>query len=402
MIVRGHGLAAHLRGFVFDLDGCVWNGSVLEPGAREALFALHGSGRAIGFLSNNSRATGEDLRRRLHGHGIAIAEHVVTPLEIIGEFIAERFGHSRVLVMGAAELAAAVRRGGHDLVEFDAARQATVVVVGNDFDVSYTRIAAAARAVAGGAPLVTPNMDPRLPVEGGEFLPGCAAFVEAVAVAAGVRPLVVGKPDPSLFHVTMRRMGVCRTSRPWSGTPRRPTCGAGAPPACDTVLYAPTGCRRARDADVGHPVLRRAAPASPGSHRPTPGVYASRHVRHRLPGDSPDRRARAARLRAVEAPRAGPDVRASHARVSPRQRRVPDHGGDEPPHQRPRSGPPNDGVQVHGHRHRPAEPTTSASPSRRSRRSRRRRRLRLTGTTSTEPFCAQRGSSSSTAASAPG
>ena len=97
------GSLAHLRGFVFDLDGCVWNGSILEPGAREALFALHRGGRAIGFLSNNSRATGEDLRRRLHGHGISIAEHVVTPLEIIGEVIAERFGRSRVLVMGAAE-----------------------------------------------------------------------------------------------------------------------------------------------------------------------------------------------------------------------------------------------------------------------------------------------------------
>ena len=65
---------------------------MLEPGAREALFALHGSGRAVGFLSNNSRATGEDLRRRLHGHGIGIAEHVVTPLEIIGAFIAALAG----------------------------------------------------------------------------------------------------------------------------------------------------------------------------------------------------------------------------------------------------------------------------------------------------------------------
>ena len=52
----------HLRGFVFDLDGCVWNGAVLDPGAREALRRSTRSGRALGFLSNNSRATGEDLR----------------------------------------------------------------------------------------------------------------------------------------------------------------------------------------------------------------------------------------------------------------------------------------------------------------------------------------------------
>jgi HAD superfamily hydrolase (TIGR01450 family) len=244
------GTLAQLRGFVFDLDGCVWNGSTLEPGARQALLALHASGRAIGFLSNNSRATGADLRRRLRGHGIEVAEHVVTPLEIIGEFIAERFGRSRVLVMGAPELVEAVRRGGHDLVAFDDARRATIVVVGNDFDVSYARLAAAARVAAAGAPLVTPNLDPRLPLEDGDFLPGCGAFVEAVAVAAGVRPLVVGKPDPPLFHVTMRRMGVSPAVTAMVGDTPAADMRGGRAAGMHTVLYAPDGQPDPRDADV--------------------------------------------------------------------------------------------------------------------------------------------------------
>ena len=62
-----------------------------------------------------------------------------------------------------------------------------MVAVGNDFDLSYERLAAAARAVAAGAPLVTPNVDPRLPIEDGDFLPGCGAIVAAVTAAAGVR-----------------------------------------------------------------------------------------------------------------------------------------------------------------------------------------------------------------------
>jgi 4-nitrophenyl phosphatase len=125
------------------------------------------------------------------------------------------------------------------------------VVVGNDFDVSYTRIAAAARAAAAGAPLVTPNMDARLPVEGGEFLPGCAAFVEAVAVAAGVRPVVVGKPDPPLFHVTLRRMGVARAGPPAmvGDTPAADMRG-GRAAGMRTVLYAPKGSDDLADSDV--------------------------------------------------------------------------------------------------------------------------------------------------------
>ena len=74
---------AGVRGFVFDLDGCVWNGSVLNPGASETLAALHRAGRRLGFVSNNSRASGRDLRERLHALGVTVAEHVLTPLEII-------------------------------------------------------------------------------------------------------------------------------------------------------------------------------------------------------------------------------------------------------------------------------------------------------------------------------
>jgi 4-nitrophenyl phosphatase len=91
-------------------------------------------------------------------------------------------------------------------VPVGAYRDAQAVVVGNDFEFSYERLTAASRAVAGGAAFLTPNLDPRLPVEGDDFLPGCGAIVEAVAAAGCVRPLVVGKPEPPLFELALARM----------------------------------------------------------------------------------------------------------------------------------------------------------------------------------------------------
>jgi len=123
-----------LRGFVFDLDGCVWTGRVLSPGARETLEALAADGRGLAFISNNSRASGDELRERLHGLGVAVAEHVLTPLDIVGRVIAEAHGRSRVLVMGADTLARAVAAAGHEILDPKRYREATVVVVGNDFD----------------------------------------------------------------------------------------------------------------------------------------------------------------------------------------------------------------------------------------------------------------------------
>jgi 4-nitrophenyl phosphatase len=242
---------AGLAGFVFDLDGCVWNGDVLNPGAAELLARLHAGGRRLAFLSNNSRAFGEELRARLHRLGVTVAEHVLTPLEIIGEMIAERFGPSRVLVIGAVDTATAVARGGHDIVDVNDYRRATVVVVGNDFDLTYERLTAACRAAAAGAALVTPNVDPRLPIEGGDFLPGCGAIVEAVAVAAQVRPIVVGKPDPPLFRMALDRLGLAAAQTAMVGDSVPSDIRGARAVGMRTVLYAPSnGSREAPEADL--------------------------------------------------------------------------------------------------------------------------------------------------------
>jgi 4-nitrophenyl phosphatase len=243
---------SELRGFVFDLDGCVWNGNALNPGARETLDALHAAGRRLAFISNNSRATGAELCERLRGLGVSVAvpEHALTPLDIIGRVIADAYGPSRVLVMGAEVLAHAVARGGHEIIDMKRYRDATVVVIGNDFDLSYDRLTAVARAAAAGAPIVTPNVDPRLPIENGEFLPGCGSIVRAVAVAADRPVVVVGKPEPPLFTIALERLGLSAPETAMVGDSVASDIRGGRGVGMPTVLYAPSGAEHPAEADV--------------------------------------------------------------------------------------------------------------------------------------------------------
>lgn len=241
-----------LRGFVFDLDGCVWNGNVLNPGARETLAALHAAGRRLAFISNNSRATGAELCERLQGLGVSVAvhEYALTPLDIIGRVIADAHGPSRTLVMGADVLAQAVARGGHELLDMKRYRDAGVVVVGNDFDLSYDRLTAAARAAAAGAPIFTPNIDPRLPIEDGDFLPGCGSIVQAVVTAAGRPPIVVGKPAAPLFRIALERLGLTSAQAAMVGDSVESDIRGGHAVGMTTILYAPNGPATSADADV--------------------------------------------------------------------------------------------------------------------------------------------------------
>ena len=239
-----------LRGFVFDLDGCVWNGNTLNPGATETLDRLVRAGRQVAFLTNNSRATAADILARLHALGVTVAQHAFTPLEIIGSVITERCGLSRVLVIGAPEMAAMIARAGHQIVDVKDYRQATAVAVGNDFDLTYGRLTAASRAAAGGAPLVTPNFDPRLPIEGGEFLPGCGAIVAAVAAAAGVTPIVVGKPEPPLFRMALERLGLRPDEAAMVGDSVPSDIRGARRVGMRAVLYAPDGPAEVPEAEV--------------------------------------------------------------------------------------------------------------------------------------------------------
>ncbi len=198
-----------LRAFIFDLDGCGYTGETLVPGVEELLRTLRTKGRQVGFLTNNSREDSAELLAKLERLGIpARREEVLSAAELTPHYLSERLGPSRVLAIGSDTLRRLLREAGHTLLPLAEHPRAQAVVVGHDSDFTYQKLAAVARAVARGAAFVAVNLDPRLPLEGGDFDPGCASLVEAVAVAAGVRPEVVGKPMPHIFRAALLRLRV--------------------------------------------------------------------------------------------------------------------------------------------------------------------------------------------------
>jgi HAD superfamily hydrolase (TIGR01450 family) len=198
-----------LRAFIFDLDGCVYTGRTLVPGVAELLAGLRASGRRLLFLTNNSRQDGVELAAKLAGLGItADPGEVLSAAEATGSYVAGRFGPSRLLAVGSATLLRGLTEAGHTLVSGDSPEAPRVVVMGHDGDFTYDKLARLARAVARGAAFVAVNRDPRLPLEGGDFLPGCGALAEAVAAASGVSPEIVGKPRPYLFRAAVQRLRI--------------------------------------------------------------------------------------------------------------------------------------------------------------------------------------------------
>jgi HAD superfamily hydrolase (TIGR01450 family) len=199
---------AELRGFAFDLDGTIWEGPRLMPGARELVEDLRGSEIKVVFASNSSRHASGVLRARLAELGIASApDEMLAALDLAGEEVRRRMGAVRVLPLGTDELVEILVSSGHAIVPDEDWETSEAVVVGIDPHFSYDRLRAAARAVAAGAAFFAVNMDRRFPVGPGEFDPGCGALAEAIAVAGGIRPVGIGKPEPPLFRAAIERLG---------------------------------------------------------------------------------------------------------------------------------------------------------------------------------------------------
>lgn len=197
-----------LRGFAFDLDGTIWEGPRLMPGASELVAELRASGRSVVFASNSSRHASGVLRKRLAELGIESAsDEMLAALDLAGEEVRHRMGPVRVLPIGTEELTEVLLASGHAIVADEDWTMAQAVVVGIDPHFTYDRLRVASRAVAAGAAFFAVNRDHRFPTGPDEFDPGCGALAEAIAVAGGVRPIGIGKPEPPLFRAVIDRLG---------------------------------------------------------------------------------------------------------------------------------------------------------------------------------------------------
>ncbi len=187
-----------------DLDGCVWFGGELAPGAADLVRDLRASGRRVGFLTNTSNSRAVTIAVKLDRLGIpATADDVLMPIEALAE-------HPRMapkplaFVMGRPD----VREGVAEVtaVTTDPDR-AEIVILSRDTELTYAELADGAHVLVRGGALLALNLDASVPVDGGRLVPGTGAIAAALATASGVQPDIVGKPSAFYFDVALRRFG---------------------------------------------------------------------------------------------------------------------------------------------------------------------------------------------------
>jgi arabinose operon protein AraL len=195
------------RGWLFDLDGTVYLGEALLPGAAETIAALRDAGRRVAFLSNKPLYTRGDYAEKLTRLGIPTSvDEVVNSSIVLARHLQTLDPGAPVFVIGEPPLIGELRAHGFE-VRADADVRWVVIAFDRTFD--YAKLNTALQAVRRhDARLIATNPDRTCPVEGGE-IPDCAGMMAAVEAVTG-RPVevVVGKPSPIILQVALETLGV--------------------------------------------------------------------------------------------------------------------------------------------------------------------------------------------------
>ena len=196
----------HLRGkkgFICDMDGVIYHGNKLLPGASEFVNWLEENNKKYMFLTNSSERSRRELQEKLMRLGLNVDEsHFYTSALATASFLSSQHPGGSAYVIGEAGLVGALYENGFSMNDVNP----DYVVVGETSTYSYEKILRAVRLVRNGAKLIGTNPDLTGPIENG-IAPATRALIAPIEMACGVSAYFVGKPNPLMMRKAIKQLG---------------------------------------------------------------------------------------------------------------------------------------------------------------------------------------------------
>ena len=192
------------HGFLIDMDGVIYGGDHLIPGADEFIHALIEKNIPFTFMTNNSQRTKLEVVRKLKKLGIEVTqEHVYTSAMATGSFLATHSDNGTAYVLGEGGLLTSLHENGLTLVE----TEPDFVVLGEGRNFTLEMVQKAVDMILAGAKFITTNRDPSPKKKGWNNL-GIAATTAMIEEATGKRAFVTGKPSPVMMRSARKYIGL--------------------------------------------------------------------------------------------------------------------------------------------------------------------------------------------------
>ena len=222
------------------MDGVIYRGHQLIPGADRFVGELRRRDIPFLFLTNNSQRTRRDVAVRLQRMGMDVTdEHVFTCAMATARFLAAQKPNGTAYVIGEGGLLQALHHNGYSVVD----RDPDYVVVGEGRAFTFEMLETAVRMIAAGAKLIATNLDPNCPTSEG-IRPGCGATVSMLEAATGKKAFSVGKPSPVMIRTALKQLDLSPAQTTIIGDTMETDILGGVQMGCRTVLVLSGGTHR--------------------------------------------------------------------------------------------------------------------------------------------------------------
>ncbi|PID91782.1 MAG: TIGR01457 family HAD-type hydrolase [Bacteroidetes bacterium] len=193
-------------GFICDMDGVIYHGNKILEGVVEFVSWLKNEHKKFVFLTNSSERTIRELQGKLSRMGLDVsAEHFYTSALATASFLQNQKPNGSAYIIGEAGLINALYNVGYSSNNIDP----DYVVMGETRSYSYEMIEKAVNLVNQGAKLVGTNPDLNGPIENG-IAPATKALISPIELATGKQAYFVGKPNPLMMRIALKKLGVRR------------------------------------------------------------------------------------------------------------------------------------------------------------------------------------------------
>ena len=197
----------NFRGYIFDLDGTVYLGENIIPGAPETIAGLRKRGCGVVFLSNKPLQPREVYAEKLSRLGIpASPDDVINSSLVLAQYLVREMAEAIVFVIGEQPLLDEMAAAG--LLLSDDPEKIDVVIASFDRTFDYRKLDIGYQALRRGARFFATNADRTCPIEGGD-IPDAGAVIGALEGCSGRKvELVAGKPSAMIVEMVLEKLGL--------------------------------------------------------------------------------------------------------------------------------------------------------------------------------------------------
>jgi HAD superfamily hydrolase (TIGR01450 family) len=198
------------EGYVFDLDGTIYLGDELLPGAKRLILKLRELGKRVIFLSNNPTKDPGMYAEKLGKLGLKTpASEIINTVVTMTRWLLSNHPEATIFPISEEPLKNSLSEAGIRMSENPEEIDIVIASYDRGFDYRKLQIAFDAIWFYERAMLITTNPDRYCPFPGGRGEPDAAAIVAAIEACTGKKCQVnVGKPDPIMLETIMDLIGL--------------------------------------------------------------------------------------------------------------------------------------------------------------------------------------------------